>query len=413
MREIISFAEYHIKNTDINFLEKYWDYEKNTVNPYKIGKCSHTKVWIKCQNKSYHYSYEMTCANFTNGQRCPYCNSFASHKVHYFGSLGFLYHNIAKMIVEDERNNLTYEDTYKIAPKCSRKFYMKCPNCGCGSKNKKIISNIHYQGFSCEYCSDGISYPNKLMCNLLKELNIDFITEYSPEWANNKKYDFYIPSLKLIIEMDGGIGHGHEHVYKDRIESIFDDWRKEWKANENDIMVIRIDCDYPKRGDRLEFIKKNILEKLTMFDYSKINWILIDEISNNSRCRYIWELWNKGMKSTKELKNYTGFDRSTITEYLKRGNKLGIIDYNPKKEYENRKYPQGKNHSGAKSIICLTTKRIFYTIKEGAEYYKCNRISISNCCKGDYKSAGKLPDGTPLVWRYLVWNHDKRYRIKK
>ena len=54
MREFISFAEYHIQNTDPNFLEKYWDYEKNIVNPYKISRCTHTKIWIKCQNKNYH-----------------------------------------------------------------------------------------------------------------------------------------------------------------------------------------------------------------------------------------------------------------------------------------------------------------------------------------------------------------------
>ena len=32
-----------------NALDLYWDYEMNKVNPFEISKCSHTKVYIKCQ----------------------------------------------------------------------------------------------------------------------------------------------------------------------------------------------------------------------------------------------------------------------------------------------------------------------------------------------------------------------------
>ena len=71
----------------------------------------------------------------------------------------------------------------------------------------------------------------------------------------------------------------------------------------------------------------------------------------------------------------------------------------------------GRNSSNTKSVICLTTKKIFYMIKEAMDYYKC--CHIAECCKGKRKSAGKLSDGTPLKWRYITWNHNKKYRIKK
>lgn len=82
----------------------------------------------------------------------------------------------------------------------------------------------------------------------------------------------------------------------------------------------------------------------------------------------------------------------------------------------------GKSNPHAKSVICLTTKRIFFTAKEGAEYYNCNYSSIVMCCKGFKKQkgrivkvnyAGKLKDGTPLVWKYLIWKHGKSYKIKR
>ena len=71
----------------------------------------------------------------------------------------------------------------------------------------------------------------------------------------------------------------------------------------------------------------------------------------------------------------------------------------------------GKNHPCAKSVICITTNRIFLTSKEGAEYYNCNHGNITSCCKGKLKSAGKY-NGKKLIWKYIKWNHNKIYRIK-
>jgi group I intron endonuclease len=73
----------------------------------------------------------------------------------------------------------------------------------------------------------------------------------------------------------------------------------------------------------------------------------------------------------------------------------------------------GNNNPTAKSVICLTTGRIFFTGKEAGEYYNTGKTHISSCCKGKRKSAGKLPDGTPLVWRYLNYKHNKKYRVIK
>lgn len=58
MGNFISFAEWGINNLDENFLDKYWDWDKNELNPYEISYGSHKRVWIKCRNKDYHNSYE-------------------------------------------------------------------------------------------------------------------------------------------------------------------------------------------------------------------------------------------------------------------------------------------------------------------------------------------------------------------
>ena len=72
----------------------------------------------------------------------------------------------------------------------------------------------------------------------------------------------------------------------------------------------------------------------------------------------------------------------------------------------------GKNNSRARPIICITTRLLFYTAKEAAKHYNINSGSdITRCCKGKRKSAGKLPDGTKLVWRYVNYKHNRVYRV--
>jgi group I intron endonuclease len=61
----------------------------------------------------------------------------------------------------------------------------------------------------------------------------------------------------------------------------------------------------------------------------------------------------------------------------------------------------GKNNAKARNVICITTNSIFDSLIAGAKYYNTNYTNISKCCNGKVKSAGKLPDGTKLVWKYI------------
>lgn len=323
-----SFAQYHIDNTDSNFLEKYWDYERNTVNPYEISPSGNSEVWIRCQEKSYHGSYKVTRNHFTDrNSRCPYCHN----KVHYFDSLGFLYHNIAKMIVEDERNGITWEDTYKIAPNNNDYFYFKCLKCNRYNNKKKKLSNIQNFGHFCEFCSDGVSIPEKFMMNLLNQLNVDFITQYSSNWSNNKRYDFYIPGLSIIIET-----HGRQHyegvLYGKNLkeEQENDEYKKELALKNGIEKYIVIDC----RESTLNWLKENIIKELNnIFNLNNINWENVWEESQNSLCAQVWELWNEGL-DRRSIADKIGINKATVTRYLKKGKECNICDYT---EDESRK----------------------------------------------------------------------------
>ena len=69
----------------------------------------------------------------------------------------------------------------------------------------------------------------------------------------------------------------------------------------------------------------------------------------------------------------------------------------------------GKKNPRARKVICITTGETFNCILEAEEKYNIVHQSISKCCKGKYKSAGKLPTGEKLVWRYA---EDLKEKIK-
>ena len=97
----------------------------------------------------------------------------------------------------------------------------------------------------------------------------------------------------------------------------------------------------------------------------------------------------------------------------KHKSKEEIAEWKKKMSNSQKGKREGKNSTNRKSVICLTTKKIFFTTKEAGRYYNCDNSSIAKCCKGKYKWAGKLPDGTPLIWKKLIWEHNKIYRIKE
>ena len=66
---------------------------------------------------------------------------------------------------------------------------------------------------------------------------------------------------------------------------------------------------------------------------------------------------------------------------------------------------EGSKHLKARKIQCITTGKKFSTIKEAIDFYFLNyytESSITMCCKGKRKSAGKHPiTGEKLKWKYI------------
>lgn len=235
-----------------------------------------------------------------------------------------------------------HDDGFIYGQFSNKQVEFKCNVCG-KSVGKKYISFVSKYGVSCPYCGRGISYPNKLMSNLLNSLKIDFNPEYHFSWCvfpdyNNKNeesygvYDFVLEKYKMIIEMDGGLGHGHKPHGKSkysREELIYRDSEKERLANQHGYRVVRIDCNYTNQN-KIEYCKTNIIKALSdVFDLSSINWEKLNESTASSTFLEAINLYNEGY-STIEISNLLKRDYTTIIDYLHKGTKLDMCDYIPR-----------------------------------------------------------------------------------
>jgi len=383
--------------------QKDFEQELYIINPNikVIGKYRNSNTKINCKCKIDNYEWDAFPNNLIRGNGCPVCSN---HKV----MIGI--NDMWTTAPEQAKLLANSEDGYKYTQCSDKKVDWKCPQCGNIIKNKSI-AKVYYRGLFCPYCSDGISYPERFMYNLLFQLDVNFEYQKKFEWCKyiykTKQhyglYDFYLQDYNLIIETDGSLGHGNDNKMTGQLaeESIYIDNIKDNLAEKHGIKLIRIDCQYNNQ-QKFEYIKNNVILKLSMiFDLSNVNWNNIDKISQNSImikvCNY--KKLNQNM-STTEIGKIFHLNRTTIREYLKRGSILNLCHYNSEEAKQDNYKNNGIRISKMRSIkvICITIHRIFNSISEAENVMKVKHIC--DCCNHKRNSAGKLLDGTPLVWMY-------------
>jgi formylmethanofuran dehydrogenase subunit E len=248
-----SFA-YHIEVELGEPLDKYWDFEKNTLNPYHITKSTDKKVWIKCQEKDYHNSYNTIPHVFSKGVRCPYCTST---RVHYLDSFATNRQKIYKKI--KEFNNI---DFYSVSLGSGKKVNIKCDKCG--GIFKRSIASLKEDNQVCKQCSK--SKGEKSIIKFLENNSIPYREE--KEFNNlvglggqNLRYDFYLPEHNLLIEYQGQFhdGTAHQQSKKEFERQQEHDKRKREYAKDNNIKLLEI--WYYDFDNIEEILKKRCLDE--------------------------------------------------------------------------------------------------------------------------------------------------------
>lgn len=355
--------------------------KKYSLNSYKKNGYIY-----KCQSCG--YVGDMQESNVKSGCGCVVCHG---RRKTYIGINDLWTTNI-----EVANLLLNKKDGFNYSKGSGKKLWFVCPECG--FRKRDVVSLVTRRGLSCPMCSDGISYPNKFMFSLLTFMGIEFENEKTIKdkynCKNHYRYDFYIQSLNMIIEM-----HGKQH-YRDvgkswgSLEDVRkNDEKKESIAMENGIKYYIV-VDSSK--SELSFIKRSILNSLgDFFDFSKVNWDECDKNATKSIVKKICDVWkiNKTYTTT-DISKELGICVSTVEKYLKIGNKLGMCEYDKEKSFS-------RSHiKTTKKVKCLDTGEIFDNVNVAAQKYNTNPNTIRGCCHGRKKHAGSL-NGVSLCWEYM------------
>lgn len=419
--------------TNEEFLENLKKYNVPYI-PLEPYKKAHTKMKFQC-NINPNHIFETTPSDIYSGNtHCPYC---MRRKVFVGETDAWTERpDVAKLL-------LNPEDGYKYFATGSQYLDFVCPNCK--SIIKHNISIVSRYGLYCSHCGDGMSFGEKFVNELLKQLQVEFVFNKATQWSDNKRYDFIIKSMSLIIEVHGAQHYRTAFSFKHSSrksksleeEQANDVYKKSLAINNGIKHYVELDC----RNSDYEFVKQSVLESelSKLYDLSNIDWEKCFEatgISNVKRCA---DLWNGGMKNTKEISGEISMDRTSVIEYLKKAKTLGLCDYDTHydkmislsnvvkiwneqtkniKEISSilglsysyvdqllllaqkeklcdykRSYPH-KHRLHKRKIICVETKKVYDSISS-VELDGYGRSSVNNCLGGWAKSAyGKH-------WKYI------------
>lgn len=363
------------------------------LREYKYKK--HDKEYIT--NYQY-YKYCCNACGFTNwisltslnkGVRCSCCSNHIVVKG--VNDVATLRPDLIKYFVD-------INDAYTHTIMSGQKVQCKCPICG--TKKYILISNLSTHGFSCDKCSDGISYPEKFVASVLSQLKIDFIRQY--EIKNFKyKYDFYLPQYNTIIET-----HGEQHYtntfFKMTLKEVQENdlKKKEVALQNNTDNYIVLDC----RKSEINHIKTSICDNKFFnnnFNLNNIDWELCHKESLKNKLIEVCEYWNKhsDVICVSDVMKTFSMSRTTVRKYLHIGTEIGLCYFD--KSIEDKK--SGKKRMGKNNGM---SKRVKQFAKDGhfiKEWSCINDIekelgffhsNITKCCRGDIKTA------YGFIWRY-------------
>lgn len=209
--------------------------------------------------------------------------------------------------------------------------------------------------------------------NKLEYMYIRIYNTTNPKYGYNKK--------------DGGNGGRLTEEIKNKIKGHRGAWRGKHLSNEHKAKI-KESCKECIINQMVKVICLNTTEVFNSVTEAgkkyKVRESAISACCKNNR-RSAGYLENGTKLTWSFLEEYA---TSTTEEILRKISKVNE--------------PKPANRS--KKVICLTTNKGFKSITEASqEYAKYNAhlSGIGHVCNGNRKTAGKLPDGTPLKWKYI------------
>lgn len=360
-----------------NVLDKYVsDYRYNigdiiTVNGrdlkildrFRQGRKYYTYECLNCSNKD-----DISETSLTTNSGCNVCCSSPSKILKGYNDLATTNPAILKYLVDKN-------DAYKYSSGSGKKVLCSCPLCGI--EKPMVVHKLCTKGFSCNGCSDGVSYPNKFMFHMFSQLGVKFEAEKTFSWSEGKRYDFYLPNHNILVEAHG-MQHYQECGYSGRTleDEQENDRIKVTLARTNGIeRYIVLDCRESVAKFLINSVESSELNEL--FNLSNVDWKTCDEYAIRDLSLAAIEMWNQGIK-VMEISKRLGVTKNTVIKYLKNGSYSGRCDYDPRHEMIK------SNTRHRVEVFCKTDGKKFNSITDCAKYYGTTRTTIRRNSKGEY-----------------------------
>jgi very-short-patch-repair endonuclease len=246
-------------------------------NKYKDGynndyKDSRTLIKIKCPEHDFFFQRPK---DHLNGSGCPKCgNKISADKILEYSRIANERKRLKASLEFTDKANKVHNGFYKDGYigkyiNARTKLKIKCPIEGHGVFLQ--TPNNHLRGQGCPICN--YSHGERNIWRFLKESMIEFITqhEYDDCKGDYKElpFDFYIPSINLLIEHDGEQHYKykpgmHKSIKDFKQTQRYDKIKTEYALNKGiELLRIRYDEDLgvalSKLGDRIKELKGNTI----------------------------------------------------------------------------------------------------------------------------------------------------------
>lgn len=292
---------------------------EKVIKTYSNGKSDTTRYYdcicLNCGSK-----VRKAERDFTRRSGCPICGKRRTKVVCGVNSLMDEAPEIIKFLANEE-------DAFTNFKSSSKKVSVKCPHCGRCLK-KKYTLNYIYETLSVPcICGDGMSKPEKIFFNILEQSNIEFEYQYSPEWAGNYRYDFFIEQYNIVIEVDGEQHYKESNKFINTLEeTIKNDETKTFLCKSNGLSIKRINCSNINVENIINQIKNDV--ELNFINTEKINIKDCKKYSVSNRVKEVCLYVNKQEKiNISDISRKFKISEKTILSYLKKGGEVDWCDF--------------------------------------------------------------------------------------
>lgn len=369
----------------------------SNTRKYCVGDVINDKEILSCksckESKNGHSIYQYKClkdghigfqtAYGLRNHKCPVCSNLVV--VENVNSIKVTDPYIYNIILDEDRN------TYRR--RINKKVKWRCPICN--GINYTYLSDIvnRQHNLPCVMCGDGVSYPEKILFNVLNFVSHTFETHKHFKWSEGREYDVYDNGIFIEIHGPQHYERGFKNVGGRSLEEeVENDKLKRELAYAYDSQIkdyIVIDA----RKSDFEYIKNNILRsKLSIYyNLKSIDWEYIKSISLKSLVKETADLFNSNV-NIEDIAAILHIHISTVYRYLRKATTIHLCNYIP------------QTIVGNKKIICLNNHQVFNSISDARRWcgLKSNG-SITRCLQNpkDY-TAGRHPkNNEKLKWMYL------------